>query len=142
MLKKSALLFLCTFGFCQESIQESIQEPIQDSIPVEQERVYYPTRFSLGGFYHNRDHLFGEADLLLPLIQSEDFLFFGNLRGLDFEKSKVEMNLGLGVRFIFQETLFGIYSFYDRKKSEHNNFFNQITAGLEAKTKRFTLFKI
>ncbi|NGX30898.1 MAG: Invasin [Chlamydiae bacterium] len=142
MLKKSALLFLCTFGFCQEPIQEPIQaqsqEQIQELIPVEKEHAYYPTRFSVGGFYHNRDHLFGEIDLLLPFIQSDNFLFFGNIRGLDFEKSKSEMNLGLGFRVIFQDILFGIYSFYDRKKSEHKNFFSQITAGIEAKTKRFT----
>ena len=100
--------------------------------------THYPLRLDLAAFYHNRDDFFGEVDLLLPFVQSEDKLFFGNIRGVDFARAKWEGNFGLGFRFIHRDWLYGLFTFYDRKKTNHAKFFNQITFGVEAKTERFT----
>ncbi|NGX30896.1 MAG: Invasin [Chlamydiae bacterium] len=143
---KFLLLFAGTFGVCQEINEREVSEPaktfdttpIQDENFVKEDQSEYLPRLSVGGFYHNHDHLFGELDVFLPFIQTDDFLLFGNLRGLDFKGSQGEINLGLGVRVLCQHWLFGIYSYYDRKRSEHRKLFNQITAGIEAKTRRFT----
>ena len=112
-----------------------------------QEEVEYPGRLSIGGYYlyqqntlGKRNSAFGEADLFIPLLQNSNTLFFLNVRGLDFYAKSIEGNFGLGVRHIFSDWdwLVGLYAFYDLKRSNLANNFQQITTGIEVKSDKWT----
>lgn len=119
MKKICCLIFLVSFCFASQ-------------------HEHYPLRLDISAFYHNRDDFFGEIDLLLPFIEAENKLLFGNIRGINYAKQKFEGNFGLGFRFIHHDWIYGLYTFYDCKKSDFSKFFSQITFGIEAKTSRFT----
>jgi hypothetical protein len=75
----------------------------------------------------------GEADLFVPLWQDGTTLFFGNLRGRLDDDSGREGNAGLGLRRMMDAGWnLGGYAYYDRRRSEQGNHFNQITLGIEA----------
>lgn len=75
----------------------------------------------------------GEADLFMPLWQNDRTLVFGNVRTrLDDDDSK-EGNFGAGVRHMLESGWnLGGYGYFDRRKTEHDNYFNQVTLGVEA----------
>ncbi|WP_417436747.1 inverse autotransporter beta domain-containing protein, partial [Idiomarina abyssalis] len=75
----------------------------------------------------------GEVDLFMPLLQNEDTLFFTNLRTRMDDGSSVEGNFGLGLRHMLDSGWnVGGIAYFDRRKSEWDNYYNQITLGLEA----------
>jgi len=77
----------------------------------------------------------GEAistDLFIPLWQSENRLFFTDLRMLDRSGAELEGNFHLGYRHLLSEKqLYGIYAVFDSKQSKLHNHFNQLTVGAE-----------
>lgn len=75
----------------------------------------------------------GEADLLLPISQDARTLVFSSLRGRFDDNSSLEGNLGLGVRRMLESGWnLGAYGYFDRRRSDTGNFFNQGTLGVEA----------
>jgi hypothetical protein len=75
----------------------------------------------------------GEADLFIPLMQQERWLLFGNLRGRFDDDGGGEGNFGAGLRRMFEGGWnLGGYSYFDRRKTESGNYFNQGTFGAEA----------
>ncbi|MEC9411719.1 MAG: inverse autotransporter beta domain-containing protein [Pseudomonadota bacterium] len=75
----------------------------------------------------------GEADLLVPLWQSNDSLLFANLRGRMDNDDSYEGNIGVGLRHMLNNGWnLGGYGYFDRRKSPYDNFFNQVTLGFEA----------
>ena len=75
----------------------------------------------------------GEGDLFVPLWQDNRTLVFGNLRGRFDDDSNREGNLGLGVRRMYEGGWnFGGYGYFDRRKTENGNYFDQATFGAEA----------
>lgn len=75
----------------------------------------------------------GEADIFLPLAQDDRTLYFANLRGRIDDHSGREGNLGLGVRHMLDSGWnLGAYGYFDRRRSENDNYFNQTTLGVEA----------
>jgi len=74
----------------------------------------------------------GEGDFFIPLVQDEDTLLYTDIRyRLDNQSSK-EGNFGLGLRHILPSSwIVGGYTYYDRRKTPYDNYFSQITAGLE-----------
>jgi Inverse autotransporter, beta-domain len=75
----------------------------------------------------------GEADLLIPLWQDNDRLFFANLRGRLDNNDSYEGNAGIGLRQMLGNGWnVGGYGYFDRRKSPYDNFFNQVTIGVEA----------
>lgn len=75
----------------------------------------------------------GEADLFLPLSQDARTLVFGNLRTRLDNKSSYEGNLGGGVRRMLDSGWnLGAYGYFDRRRSDTGNHFNQVTLGAEA----------
>jgi hypothetical protein len=75
----------------------------------------------------------GEADLFLPISQDNRTLVFANLRGRFDSESSREGNFGLGVRRMQQDGWnLGAYGYFDRRRSDTGNFFNQGTLGVEA----------
>ncbi|MCX4192464.1 inverse autotransporter beta domain-containing protein [Methylophaga sp. OBS1] len=75
----------------------------------------------------------GEADLLIPLWQNNDSLLFANLRGRMDNDDSYEGNIGVGFRHMLDNGWnLGGYGYFDRRKSPYDNFFNQVTIGVEA----------
>ena len=56
---------------------------------------------------------------------------FLNIFGLGDSLGATEGNIGLGYRQLQNECIYGAYVFYDVRKSQHNNMYNQITFGIE-----------
>lgn len=75
----------------------------------------------------------GEADLFLPLTQSERSLVFASLRGRFDDHDGHEGNLGAGMRRMLDGGWnLGGYAYVDRRRSETGNRFSQATLGAEA----------
>lgn len=75
----------------------------------------------------------GEADLFVPLAQNTDTLLFGNFRLRMDDQDSNEGNYGLGVRHMLDSGWnIGGYGYFDRRRSEYGNHFNQGTFGIEA----------
>jgi hypothetical protein len=75
----------------------------------------------------------GESDLFLPLAQDDQTLFFADLRGRLDNQGDREGNLGVGVRRMLDGGWnVGGYGYFDRRRTENSNHFNQITLGAEA----------
>ena len=97
-------------------------------------------KLTAGGYYENKRKGFGELDLFVSLFPAEGGIVFADLRFIDFKKSAIEGNVGLGIRSIYcNKVLFGLYGFFDRKKTNLDWYFNQITVGLEVKTALWSL---
>ena len=95
----------------------------------------YQPYFELGGIKYFNQYTKGAGvyDLFLPLIQKENRLIFTDLRIFDRTGSSSEGNAHLGYRQLFSETkqMIGIYGSFDRKRSDHKKYFNQIMLGGE-----------
>jgi inverse autotransporter-like protein with beta domain len=85
------------------------------------------------------DRNLGEVSLFVPLGQSHESLFFGNLISRIDDQDSFEGNVGLGYREIVDGSyIVGGYAYFDRRKSASDNYFNQITAGAELMTDVWT----
>jgi len=75
----------------------------------------------------------GEADAFVPLWQDSTTLMFGSLRGRIDTDDNREGNIGLGARHMLGAGWnIGGYAYYDRRRTEDDNHFNQATLGVEA----------
>jgi hypothetical protein len=75
----------------------------------------------------------GEADLFVPLAQDDRTLFFGNARFRIDDSDSKEGNFGLGLRHMHASGWNGgVYGYFDRRETTHDNDFNQLTFGAEA----------
>lgn len=75
----------------------------------------------------------GEVDLFIPVAQSADTLLFANLRLRMDDNDSSEGNYGLGVRHMLESGWnIGGYGYFDRRRTEFDNHFNQVTLGIEA----------
>jgi len=74
----------------------------------------------------------GEADAFLPLVQDDDTLLFGNARFRFDDQDSLEGNLGLGLRRMLGDGWnLGGYGYFDRRRSENHEYYNQLTFGAE-----------
>lgn len=97
-------------------------------------------KITFGGYWENERKIFGEVDAFFALFGTSDTLLFLDFRAIDFKGPTFEGNAGIGVRTIISDWLMlGAFGFFDRKKSSLRNYYNQITAGIEAKTKIWSL---
>lgn len=108
---------------------------LQANLAIAQ-NIFYQGRVELGGYYQNHANSFALLDILLPLAQTADQLLFVDLRGLDRQHPSHEGNIGLAYRQLNNANtqLWGVYSFYDRKRSAMGNDFNQVSFGSEYKS--------
>jgi len=75
----------------------------------------------------------GEGDLFVPLLQNDRTMLFGNVKARLDDNASSEGNFGVGVRHMLDAGLnLGAYGFFDRRRTEHQNYFNQVTLGAEA----------
>jgi hypothetical protein len=143
------LLFpwLLLFSEQEETQSDHSQQPNMQE-EAECHDYYYGTRVTVAPFFlyqgkttkKTKGTFFGQADIFLPLFQTPRSILFASVRGIDYAGAPIEGNFGLGVRHIFKQFdwMFGLYTFYDRNRTQQRNFFNQITVGLELKTAKFT----
>lgn len=86
------------------------------------------------------DRNLGEVSLFVPLGQSQDSLFFGNLISRIDDQDSFEGNVGLGYREIIDGSyILGGYAFYDHRRTASDNSYNQITLGGEFLTDKWTV---
>lgn len=79
------------------------------------------------------DRSLGEMGLFMPIWQDEDTLLFSDIRGRLDDQGSAEGNFGLGIRHeVTPQWAVGAYGFYDRRRTENGNMFNQATLGAEA----------
>jgi len=75
----------------------------------------------------------GETDAFIPLAQDGVSLLFANIRARMDDNDSVEGNYGLGVRHMLESGWnIGGYGYFDRRRTEYGNHFNQVTLGVEA----------
>ncbi|WP_168132510.1 Ig-like domain-containing protein [Yersinia frederiksenii] len=72
----------------------------------------------------------GNADILLPLVESQDNLLFGQL-GVRYDGYRTTNNAGIGVRQFTENWMFGVNSFYDYDLTGKNS---RVGVGAEAWT--------
>lgn len=78
------------------------------------------------------DRSLGEADLFLPVLQDEDSLLFASVRTRLDDQSSQEGNFGLGMRHMLADGWnLGGYAYFDRRFTQYDNAYNQITVGAE-----------
>ena len=86
----------------------------------------------VGGWLGTKRNL-GEIDLFVPLAQDARTLLFTDLRIHTDDDGGNEGNFGLGLRRMYaSDWNLGAYAYYDRKRTEFGNYFNQATLGVEA----------
>lgn len=86
----------------------------------------------LEGKAGNQRHL-GEADLFIPVIQNDRSLLFANIRSRADTNDSYEGNFGLGARHMMGAGWnLGAYGYFDRRRTENDGNFNQVTVGTEA----------
>jgi hypothetical protein len=75
----------------------------------------------------------GEGDLFVPLLQGGTSMLFANVKARLDDSASSEGNFGLGVRHMLEAGWnLGAYGYFDRRRTEHANYFNQVTLGAEA----------
>lgn len=85
----------------------------------------------------------GQVNLFAPLAQDSDSLLFTDLRASAWTDDVQEGNFGLGYRqivpggFFGTDAIFGIYGFFDARRSAYDNMFYQGTLGAEVITENF-----
>ncbi len=84
------------------------------------------------------DRTIGRADLMMPVLQGRNDMLFADVRATLAERGSYEGNFGGGYRHLFRSTedpkkgvIVGAYAFFDRRRSEHGNFYSQKTFGVE-----------
>ncbi len=102
---------------------------------VQADNVYDPY-LELGGFHGNGGQTLGTADLVYPLWQTPHNLFFTDLRGLKRTGPTIEGNFGLAYRQMnaAESWLWGLHGFYDLRRTQYANDFQQFNLGAEFKT--------
>lgn len=74
----------------------------------------------------------GQGLLFVPLAQDAESIFFADLRGNIFDNSSLEGNFGLAYRrMVSDQWIAGLYGFFDIRRSEFNNTFEQGSFGFE-----------
>jgi len=76
----------------------------------------------------------GSIDVMIPLQQDENNMLFLDTRGIFTNQDTSEGNIGLGYRCkncISKNWIFGSYGFFDRRRSQHDKYFSQLTMGVE-----------
>ena len=76
----------------------------------------------------------------MPLWQTSDSLIFADIRAQMDDDEGYEGNWGLGYRTIKDNCwILGAYGFFDRRRTENQNYINQGTFGVEALSVEWSL---
>ncbi len=120
-------LVTCLFGTTAQA------EPADNTAPK------WESHIGAEGKFGNRRSI-GEGDLFVPAWQNEETLLFASMRGRFDDQSSREGNLGLGIRHMLPSGWnLGVYAYWDRRRTDLGNDFNQSTVGIEALGRDFDL---
>lgn len=99
-----------------------------------QEYEFYGPVVDLNARIGNHRNI-GRIELSVPLSQTKDKLLFADIRMVFTDQTEREGNFGIGYREVVnidgEDFIAGGYGFYDRRSSELNNYFSQVTVGAE-----------
>ena len=90
----------------------------------------YSPKVQIEGKVGNRRGIVRPASLI-PIYQQSDSLIHLSLIGMSDTKSAFEANFGLGARHLIDKNIFGLYGFYDIRRSTRDNIIHQATLGIE-----------
>jgi hypothetical protein len=88
--------------------------------------AHFDLRYKLG----NKRQI-TSPELFVPLQQDNNSVLFADIRAMFDADNNKEGNLGLGYRQLEQDYIWGVYSFFDRRKSENDLYHSQATLGAE-----------
>ncbi len=97
-------------------------------IPVQQKK--YATNIELAIRGGNKRNI-GRLGMVIPVLQNDNSLFHITLIGMVDSKTAREGNFGLGYRHRHDNTIYGVYGFYDIRRSARRNNLRQWTFGAE-----------
>ena len=66
-----------------------------------------------------------------PLAQKSDRVLYGDIRLMGDNDENREGNLGLGYRQIVDDAVLGVHGWIDRRRTQNNSTFHQVTLGVE-----------
>jgi hypothetical protein len=93
---------------------------------------------ALGGYFGTDQSSYGELSVLAPLAQTPDSLFFTEIDGKFFDGDVLEGNLALGYRRMTSSGFnLGIWAGVDGRNTASDNFFGQVSGGVEALSEHF-----
>ena len=95
---------------------------------------HYSAHLDVGGYGFNQSpHAAALAELFLPLYQRPTQILYADVRAIDKSGPSIEGNFGLGYRWLedSKQRMYGLYSFYDIKRSNSRHCFNQLMLGGE-----------
>lgn len=99
-----------------------------------EDEKYYGAVLDLNGRLGS-ERVLSRAELNIPLKQTKDQLLFADIRTVVSDTGDREGNVGLGYREVIklgnEDYIAGGYGFFDRRKSEFDNYFSQVTVGGE-----------
>ncbi len=98
------------------------------SIPSDNNK--YSPRVQIEGKVGNRRSIV-RPSTLIPIYQRRDSMIHLSLIGMSDTRSALEANMGIGVRHLIHNNIFGLYGFYDIRRSSRNNTIHQATIGAE-----------
>jgi len=132
MLRKITAVIVCMIFTLQFTVISSGDLPENQGT---QTTGYWPSRFRLGTQYSTEgDRSIFYLDYLFPLFYSQDenTLVFFNPKQTWSHPHSDELNLGAGIRQIFDDDyILGMHIFYDKKHSINKLWHEQIGVGLE-----------
>lgn len=88
--------------------------------------AHFDMRYKLG----NKRQI-TSPELFLPLQQDTNSLLFADIRAMFDGDNNKEGNLGLGYRQLEDDYIWGVYGFFDRRKSQFDAYHSQATIGAE-----------
>lgn len=98
--------------------------------------IWQPYVAAQGNFGNKNNQ--GIGQLMMPLYQDGQSLLFADIRGRWDDQSNTEGNFGLALRKLVDPNwFFGVYGFYDYRRTQYGNTFNQGTLGIEAMSVRY-----
>eukprot|EP01136_Pigoraptor_vietnamica_P024963 Opistho-1_new@78449 len=66
-----------------------------------------------------------------PLAQQKDKVLYGDIRLMGDNDDNREGNLGVGYRQVKNDAVLGVHGWIDRRRTQHNSTFHQLTLGAE-----------
>lgn len=136
-----AVILFNAFLFIPPAVLAANNSSENFSSEIEKSKNTYRPFIEIGGakYFHQSSTAALVYDFFIPLFQKDNQLLFTDLRIFDRSGSQFEGNAHFGYRRMNETTkqMFGIYGAFDRKRTVEQNWFNQLTLGLEYWHNRF-----
>lgn len=135
----SLLCFQLTVGWGLTS--DLPKAPLPGNETQQEAQSYYLSKIRFGAYGSTEDRGIFYVDYLLPLFYSQDqntLLFINPKQSWFTPQSSDEMNIGVGIRHIFNDKfILGLHTFYDKKDSPTHKLYSQVGWGFELLSQPF-----